>query len=414
MKISLHIETLEELEVAHQNGVHEVLLGHHELSTQGTLSTQKLHELAEKAHAYSMRAVLLWDTMMRDYDIDRCIHTLSKINLDLFDSVRVLDAGAIEYALEETSLRLQLILKNGAHNLTSILSWINYSPRVEKVLLSSEISKKHLVEYRAKIPVEVELLGLAPILLLYTPRHLLSYRIQESQGSQDSQIPKSSQTLQHQTRATADCDENTHRNFRVLETQHGTLLFHAKDYCLLDVLHELEDMKIDYFQIDLRLIENLNNKILQLNQACNVLKGRQDYKSWASQYPKRVMHCFYNTNATDVLFKKLKNTTIQRQDQNFIGEVVESIKDKHTIIRPVGLHHHIKLGDTLQLITPNGKDRTHVVSQLKNLSGESVSKIQSGDFAVLPFVRSVTAASVVYSINMHPTAHTPSEALRDS
>ncbi len=372
------------MKAAFDGGIREVLLGHSGLSAQGSLNPEEMNALAAAAVNYGIKPVILWDTLMCDPDLDAAGCVLLSLELSLFSAIRVLDPGALGFVLENTNLPIQLILRSGNHNIESILGWISFDRRVVRVVLSSELPKTRLDDYLKRIPVEVEILGVVPILLFYTPRHLLTF--QGASASSGSMLS-----------ALASCEEDSHSGFRVIETRHGTLMFHSKDYNLLDKVAELQQIGVAAFQIDFRLEETERATVLFKSTAALFNNfSEAALMQWQTAYPHKTTRCFYQANATDVLFKKLKNTTTQRTDNAYIGEVVESLKDQHTIIHVTGKAGKLTAGTSLQIITPNGKTVSFSIGEIRNLDGELVAESVGGEFAVLPYLRSVTPTSVVY------------------
>ena len=115
-----------------------------------------------------------------------------------------------------------------------------------------------------------------------------------------------------------------------------------------------------------------------------------------SRYPNKTTRCFYQANATYVLFKKLKNTRVQRMDHHYVGEVVESSKGSHTIIQVLGKDQSITLGQTFKFISPDGHTKEQIIDSLTNLDGEVVNEVAMGDYAVTPYVKLATARTAVY------------------
>ena len=89
--------------------------------------------------------------------------------LDHFDAIRVQDPGALEYLLEKTNIKIQLVLENGNHNLLGIQTWVDYVvDRLDRVVLSIELPKDKLREYVQKLNVDIEFYILGQILIFYT------------------------------------------------------------------------------------------------------------------------------------------------------------------------------------------------------------------------------------------------------
>jgi collagenase-like PrtC family protease len=378
-----------ELLKASELGIQEVLLPHHQLSPMGTLDTETLHSLSKEAQSLGLKPILLWDTLMRDSELNLSFHVLKQINLSQFSAIRVLDPGALELALDETVLPIQLILRSGAHNLTSILKWSNYDSRIEKVILSSELPKKRLEEYLPKMNKDVEVLGHVPTLLFYSPRHLLSYQLSDSDRTEEEL---------HFIKATASCEESSHKGFRMIESKHGTLIFHSKDYSLIEKIEELKQMGIHSFQVDLRLEETQEKSLEQMEAVLKLCQNFNPlaFENWHQQNPYKTTRCFYQTNATDVLFKKLKNKTIQRVDSAYIGKVFETARDRHTILQIQSLKETLKPGKSIKVITPMGKIFEVKLHQMKDLDGNVLEEAHTGDFVAIPYLKSVAPSSMIY------------------
>lgn len=383
MRFLSYARTSEQLLAMRAAGLSEVILEHVDLGRLGTLDTPTLEKLALHARQLDLRPILEWDILMTTPSFEKALHTLSEIDLDLFEAVRVQDPGAYETILTQyPQLPIQLILETGNHNLTAIQNGCQLGAgRVERVVLSIELPKDRIAHAIQNLSVPVEILGLGPILLLYTPRHLLSNR--EKTTAQWLQEKARSSELSPLLSAIASGDEGHHQDFRVVENTHGTFLFHPKDYNLIEKRNELRDLGLHSFRVDLRLTPHPETLLASFPEDL-------------SSHPQKFTHCFYQANATDVLFKKLKNTTIQRHDAQYIGEVVESAKGSHVIIHVLGKNQSIQKGQSLRWINPQGQVFDTVVEKLINLDAQEVSKVSQGDYAVLPYLKKITAKTAVY------------------
>lgn len=364
MGYASHAAELTEL-VAH--GVVEVLLGCQALSRLGTLSLSELEGLARQARMSGLRPVLEWDILMTEVPFERALAALREIDLSLFSAIRVQDPGAFGWVLEHYPEHpIQLVLETGNHNLAGVQRWCELGgSRLERLVLSIELPRASLAEMIRGTKVPVEVLGLGPILLLYTPRHLLSNQLGD-RGDMDRRIE-----------ALASSEESQHSGFRLIENENGTFVFHAKDYCLLDRIEELREMGLAALRVDLRL--------------------GGTWGGWQKgEHPVAVTQCFFRANATDVLFKKLKNNETQRQDEGYVGEVVEITKDSHSVIAILGKGCVLNRGDQLLFVTPERRRVEWVVQSLRNLEGVEVDQVFSGDFAVVSYLKTVIPKTAVY------------------
>ncbi len=192
--------------------------------------------------------MLEWDALSCEKDIKALQSELSKIDFSLFSALRVQDPGALEWAMENTSLALQLNLETGNHNLEGLKAYRDYvGERLERMVLSIELTLEKLqpLPQRAWCSCGVFLTG--RILLFYTPRNLLSAMLPEDDEPR----------ARPQISAIGESEESPHKGFPVLENQHGTFMFHMKRQFLFEHLEELSFL--DFGRVDLRFDEDMSS-----------------------------------------------------------------------------------------------------------------------------------------------------------
>ncbi len=375
---------LDGLQTLANAGAQEVLSGSSELSRYGTIPLASLIPFAHEARKLHLRPILEWDILMTQPSFETAVTMIQSLAIHEFDAIRVQDPGAFEWVLQNLpNLKIQLNLETGNHNIEGVLSWCRHGGKnLERVMLSSQLPASTLQEWVKKIPVGVEILGLGPVLILYTPRHLLSNQLPETAAAE-------------QLRATASSEESFHSGFRVLENKHGTLVFLGKDYCLMGLIEELQSLGLAALRIDFRLNEDV--KSLGNMASLFTVKRNADAEAILKNYSQEVTRCFYKTNNTDKAFVRLKNENLIRRDQGYLGEVVEAAKDSHLIIHVRAKNHKIVKGQKLYLVSPQGDSQELTLSSLKNIESLEVNEIPSGDFAVIPYARLFPTKSTVYS-----------------
>lgn len=384
-----------ELQLLKEAGASEVLLSHSQLSRLGNLNSLELNDLAKMAKSLDIRPILEWDILMTSQEFSRSVKTLDELAWESLSAVRVQDPGAFEFILKErVTLPIQLVLETGNRNLESIQRWIKYGMdsgkgRVERVVVSIELPQARIAQIISELTVEVEILGLGPILLLYTPRHLLS-----NQRNDFEWMANQDEFARHQIQSIASSEQTLHAGFRVVENQHGTLLFHAKDYCLLDQIHELRESHLAAVRVDYRLEQCPTSfrNLRDLFQDPSELRSQQFIES----HSRKVTRCFFKANATDVLFKKLKNTEIQRRDLDYVGDVVEISRGQYTIIHVLSQKLSLTRGQKLKIITPDGQNLECQIQTLTDLDQRPLEKIISGEFGLIQYVKRATPGASVY------------------
>ena len=380
-------------------GVGELIFSHLALSRFGNLSTREFEVQSLKAHQAGIRVVLEWDILMTETRFQRAkliFQALlqAKFNGNAwFDAVRVQDPGAAHFIRETTDLPIQLNLETGNHNYEAIQGWVQaIGVRLERVMLSIELPAPVLEKVLSELSVPAEVLGLGPVLLLYTPRTLLSIERGDLEW-----VDKDEEAEIHSLNAIANSEEGLHRGFRIHENIHGTFVIHHKDYCLLDKIDELKAMGLHYFRIDERLRKNkepLLPEVQSLIHEFDILKAEKIIQT----YEQKVTRCFYRANATDVLFKKLKNMHAQRKDEAYLGEVFEVSKNRYLVLHVVAEAGTLHKGMRCRFVNTEGKEQEYSLELIRNLEGEVIESAVKGDFVILPYVKSVSVRTQVYQI----------------
>ena len=380
MKLLTYAQIFHDLNLIKDQGITEVILGHRDYNRFGKLDDASFFEMSKRARELGLRIVFEWDILMTQKVFESLTTTINRF-YGHFDALRVQDPGALEWALEQTDKPLQFIAENGNHNLVGLMSWANYAgKRLERIVLSIELTKTVIEEYVQKLSTPCELLGFGRILLFYTPRNLLS--------------PLSSEKLlvNEELSALGESEESPHKGFPIVENRHGTFMFHIKEFCLLDFAHELKSFGLNTMRIDLRwesleYLKTINSLVQNFE-----VEALADFKE---AYSQDLMRGFYLVNKTDVLFPKLKNHRLQKREGDYIGEVIEAEKGSHLAImvkNPRGL----KKTDKLKIVHPEGKIFEVDIFSLKDLSLREVEIVERGKLALTQFVGGVWVKSHVF------------------
>lgn len=380
MKLTTFAETLHDLSVIKDLGLDEVILGHRDLSRFGKLSTEEFRTLSERAKSLGLRVIAEWDILMTLTTFDLASAKVKDL-IDVLDVLRVQDPGALEWAINETNLPLQFIAENGNHNLPALQGWIDHAQgRMERIALSIELSRDLIATYVQTLTIPCELLGLGRILLFYTPRSLLSPLAPESLK------------VNEEITAVGESEESPHKGFPIVENRHGTFMFHIKEFCLLDYAHDLKELGLAAFRIDLRFgMESFLPKVVDLARNFEA----STFEEFKTSFPQDFMRGFYLVNKTDVLFPKLKNSRLQKRDETYIGEVMDAEKSSHLAIM-VRNSKGLKSTDRLRILNPKGMEFEIKIHWLKNLAQEDMTEIACDHMAIIPFVEGVWTKSQVF------------------
>lgn len=363
----------------------EVILGISELSRYSKNSLEQMLLSLNILKKNKIPAILLWDAL---YQEDRFLHALEvlgHIPLHDFSAVRVQDPGAVEYIKNNFPwLKIQLVLENGNHNLIGLKKWSEYlGEQCERLILSNELSKERLSVYSKELNIPIEVLVFGRILLFYSPRLLLSPL-------------HTNQLLTHEQReAFGTSEESPHSGFPLIENSHGTFMFNVKDLYLLDHLEELRSIGIHYLRVDLRFDNTFDDYLKEIIKLFSAEIPESEL-TIRKKHLRPLIKGFYNINKTDVLFSKLKNNRTQRNDNDYIGEIVDVERDKQLTIMVKSKNPQIENMREVKMITPDGKEKIVEIAWAKNSSGENVQKFSQNDLILIPYVRGVSVKTQIY------------------
>ncbi len=365
MKTTTYINSLADVALVKASGATEAILGTKELSRYGLIPLAELADILVACEKANLKAMLEWDILMTEDVFKEKIKLLAPIDWSKVAAIRVQDLGAAEFIFQNyPELKIQLNLETGNHNLESLKGHVAYfKERLARIILSVELTKVQLKEYCHYLNeqgVESELLVFGKLLLYYSPRHLLSPNF-TNQSIESNAIY-----------AKGRSEESPHKGFFIIDNEHGTFMFHPKTFSLREFEPELASFNLSYKREDLR------------------------FKAHHEQDNAEIIRGFYLSNKTDVLFPKLKNKNLVRNDYNYVGEVVDVIKDKSIAIKIKNKKLALKLGDELVLKCPEKNDQKVKISWMKDVALRDLSSIQGEQIFIMNFMKKVVPRSQIY------------------
>ena len=353
-------------------GVTDIILSTTLFSRFGKLSRMQLIEALEKLKGVEVNVIFEWDLLLINDDFKKCCIEFESLNLDRVDFFRALDPGVFSYLVSQ-NLKIHLLLDSGPfHNLEAIKSFLDLgNGLVKRIVLSIELDQEELSIICDKLNVEIEYLGYGQILLFYTPRSLVKPLYEEGSDSNWLEV-------------TANSEESPHKGFPIIENIHGTFMFNPKDHYVLEHVTNLDELGVSHLKLD--------NRFFDSSLLASLL---HDPKATKDVLPRKTIRGFFHKNKSDALFKKLKNHRILRKDKNYVGQVIEVEKGEC-----VGIYLRNSLEKSkdmnLILITPEGKEKSVTVSDVRDASGATFKSGKYGDIIFIPHVGGVSVKTNVY------------------
>lgn len=349
MRFVAVLTKVDELSSFLKEGMKELILPVFAYSRLPSLTKEEALSLSKECQNQGVRLLLEWDVLMTQEHLQKLIKETDQDFLNLFSAIRVQDLGALHFLKKNfPEKNVQLILEHGNHNFESLLSFSKVHPKLERMILSPQIPGSLLKDYAKRLPCPIEILYQGPLMLSYTPRHLLS-RLGESYVRMRSL-------------------EGQAHELQAIDNMNGTLIIHGSRFSLERRKSELETWENCYFKVDQRLAQ--------------------------SDSPQT--EGFYQKNQSSEVFVHLKNALIEREDGNYVGEVIDVVRE-HTI--GISLAHptrKLKKGDFLVFRTPEGRIKEQEVTQLWDFLMNPIEEGRQGEIVFIPHRGMVSVRSSVY------------------
>jgi len=376
MKIISYATSTNEILKLNDHGIHEIVISSAEFSRFNQNSFEELINMIELKNKISARLVFEWDILEQENKFKKTVELFKKLPIHEFSSIRIQDPGVVHFIKTHYPwLKIQLILETGNHNLVGLKKWEEYlGAQLERLILSNELSKEHLKSYGQTLSTPIEILCFGRILLFYSPRGLLK-----------PLYDKKSDYIE----ASGTSEESPHSGFPLIENRHGTFMFNVKDLSLIEHIKEMIDMNIVHLRLDLRF-DDFFAQVGSFMQAIN-----NQVELFKVEGPRPFIKGFYNINKTDVLFVKLKNNRIARNDANYLAEVVDVEKDVNLVIK-MKKNYEVMANLKLKIITPEGKEKNIEVYEFLNSEKQKINHLINEKIVIIPFVNGVTVKSQVY------------------
>ncbi len=376
MNILSYATSINELIKLNECGVNELIISSAEFSRFNQNSFDELIQMIEFKKNLSAKLIFEWDILEQENKFKKTCEIFKKLPIHEFSSIRVQDPGVVHFIKTHYPwLKIQLILETGNHNLVGLKRWEDYlGNQLERLILSNELSRELLKNYGQTLKTPIEILCFGRILLFYSPRGLLK-----------PLYDKKSDYIE----ASGTSEESPHSGFPLIENRHGTFMFNVKDLSLVEHVAELLEMNIHNLRIDLRFDAFLNHA----DAIMKALKNKVEV--FKIDGPRPFIKGFYNINKTDVLFVKLKNNRIARNDANYLAEVVDVEKEINLVLK-IKKNFEISEELKLKIITPEGKEKKITVSEFLNSKKEKVSKLINEKIVTISYVNGVTVKSQIY------------------
>ncbi|RMD85092.1 MAG: hypothetical protein D6808_05925 [Candidatus Dadabacteria bacterium] len=377
-QFTTYISTQQDLEECKNAGlVDSVLIATKPFSSdRAVLDIRSAVSLSQNAAELGLTPVLCWDRLMTNEELEECKRKITKQWKALPKHLRIRDLGALRWAKETLEgVKIHLILEDHSLNLHAIDVWQKYlKDSLYRIVFSIQLTEKKLINFIQTVNTQCEILGAGPIRLFYSARKLLSPFAQKDSASLFTGIASSKELTKH--------------TLRILESDHGTVMYLDRDYFILDSLSNLIDAGLTHMRIDLRLYSSGKRSCEGIGRIIKQWEERQHTKDL---WPNRAFSPFFRSNKTTAQFYRLKSPLYGMRDRNCVGIVYSVCKDATSIF----LRSHISLNERLTLVRPKGSKELITIKEIRDINGNSISACTKERLVVVKGIKNPELGSIL-------------------
>jgi len=278
---------------------------------------------------------------------------------------------------------------------------------VERVILGREVTLAEIKEIHKMVPkMELEYFVHGAMCMSYSGRCMLSAWL-TGRSANLGDCAQPCRWKYKVTNISAEVEEENRPGMKIPieEDEHGTYIFNSKDLCLIEHLSELIDAGITSLKIEGRAksVAYLATVVKAYSDALVLTKRRVkkgELTKIKKEYLDKIMNRGYTTGFLFGNKRAEQETEFShtQNEQEFVGEVVESKKNGNKFQICIRAHNALRIGDSVRILQPVGRDTKMVIKKLFNKDGSLIESAHggTGDLIYMENNRPVKVCSVLF------------------
>jgi putative protease len=357
---------LEKLNIAFEYGADAVYASGKEFGLRtfaGNFTDMELEQAVKIARGKEKKIYITVNVFPHTKDIPELQKHILFLNKLKVDAMIISDLGVFSLA-RETAPEIPVHVSVQANNLNykEVEMWKKLG--AQRIILGRELKYAEIMEIRERVPgIELELFVHGAICMSLSGRCLLSNYL----TGRDANKGECAQSCRWSYKLVEE--KRPGEYLPVIEDERGTYIFNSKDLCTIDHIPELIDAGIDSFKIEGRM-----KSVHYVAVTTSVYKkARDEYMAAPDKYEfnpslyeelGKVSHrkyfpgLYFDTEPVKQHYVSSKYEATRK----FTGYVSE-IRDNYAC---VFVGNTFRTGESLEILTPSGKNFKATVSGLKN------------------------------------------------
>lgn len=368
--------SLEVLKTAVIFGADAVYIGGEAFGLRANAKNFSLDEMSqgiEFAHKRNVKVYVTANILAHNYDLDGAREYFTELQKIKPDALIISDPGMFMIA-KQVCPEIEVHISTQANNTNyqTYLFW--WQQGAKRVVSARELSLEEIREIRDKIPpqMEIESFVHGAMCISYSGRCLMSNYLTGRDANQGE--------CAHPCRWKYSVVEETRPNeyMPIYENERGTYIFNSKDLCMIEHIPELAAAGIDSFKIEGRMKTALYVACVARTYRRAIddfFESRDKYYENMEWYRQEIAKCTYRQFTTGFYFGRPDETSQIYDNSTYVNEytylgTVEMI-DKRGFVK-FEQRNKFSVGDTIELMKPNGENIAAQVLSMYNEDGESV------------------------------------------
>lgn len=372
---------LEVLRTAVNFGADAVYIGGEAFSLRAkarNFSPDDMREGIAYAHERGVRVHVAANIYAHNQDLDEAKSYFEFLEGIRPDAVLIADPGMFMLAREHCpGIPIHISTQANSTNYRTFRFW--HSLGASRVVCARELSLREIAQIRENTPgdLEIEAFIHGAMCISYSGRCLLSAWFTGRDANRGA--------CTHPCRwkyAVAE-ESRPGEYLPVEENERGTYIFNSRDLCMIDHLPELARAGIDSLKIEGRMKTALY--VASITRAYrraidDYLESDEKYTAGMDWYRREIRKCTYRDFTTGFYFGRPDTQSMVYTDNTyssdavFLGIVEEAREEAGDAPGSVVIHQKNKfsVGDTIEIMRPDGNDRQARVLGMRGGDGEPV------------------------------------------
>lgn len=364
---------MEKLKTAVAYGADAVYLGGKRYSLRafgGNFSDEEITEAAAFCHERGKKLYVAVNTYPRNDDFADLPSYIKFLATAKADAILVSDLGVF-FAAKEAAPDLEIHISTQANtvNYRTAAAWANLGAK--RIVLARELSLGEIKTIREKCGVELEIFVHGAMCMAYSGRCLLSAYL----TGRDANDGQCAHPCRYKYRLVEETRPGNY--FPVAEDEGGSYVFNSKDLCLLPYIKEIIECGIDSLKIEGRMksvhyvasvVKTYRNAIDDFFAAPDSFRVKDDRTSELAKISHRDYTAGFFSGEKNNL--QIYDTSSYKRGTDFVG-IVRAYDEKTGFAR-VEQRGNMKIGQTIEILRPAGKNFRQKLSEMTDENGEKI------------------------------------------